>query len=93
MVQRKPVRIYVTVDVRFNANGEMRPHIIFWENGSKYEIDRITDVCPLQSSDARRHGDRYTVWIRGKQRYLFFERYGNAAGNNLGRWFVERKAA
>ena len=37
-------------------------------------------------------GDRYTVWIRGKQSYLFFERSGVLSGNNLGRWFVEAKA-
>ncbi len=37
-------------------------------------------------------GDRYTVWIRGKQSYLFFERSGALSGNNLGRWFVESKS-
>lgn len=36
-------------------------------------------------------GDRYTVRIRGKQSYLFFERSTNLTGNNIGRWFVERK--
>ena len=36
-------------------------------------------------------GDRYTVRIRGKQSYLFFERSTNLTGNNIGRWFVERR--
>jgi len=37
-------------------------------------------------------GDRYTVWINGKQSYLFFERSTELTGNIIGRWFVERKA-
>lgn len=36
-------------------------------------------------------GDRYTVRIKGKQSYLFFECSTNQIGNQLGRWFVERK--
>lgn len=38
-------------------------------------------------------GDRYTVTIKGQQSHLFFERSPNLTGNNLGRWFVERKTA
>jgi hypothetical protein len=29
--------------------------------------------------------------IKGQQSYLFFERTGSINGNNIGRWFVERK--
>jgi len=36
-------------------------------------------------------GDRYTIMVRGKQSYLFFERSTNLSGNNIGRWFVEKK--
>ena len=38
-------------------------------------------------------GDRYTIYIAGKQSYLYFERSYTLTGNYLGRWFVERKAA
>ena len=31
--------------------------------------------------------------IGGHQSYLFFERSTSIAGNNIGRWFVERKNA
>ena len=36
-------------------------------------------------------GDRYTILIGGQQSYLFFERSTNLTGNQIGRWFVERK--
>jgi hypothetical protein len=36
-------------------------------------------------------GDRYTVMINGHQSYLFFERNASLTGNNIGRWFVERR--
>ncbi len=38
-------------------------------------------------------GDRYTIWVGGQQSYLFFERSAKASGNNIGRWFVERRTA
>lgn len=33
----------------------------------------------------------YTIMVIGHQCYLFFERNSAVAGNNIGRWFVERK--
>jgi len=38
-------------------------------------------------------GDRYTIWVNSRQSYLFFERNASLAGNNIGRWFVERHMA
>ena len=38
----KPVKVYVPVDVRFDENGRMLPHFITWEDGRRYEIDRVT---------------------------------------------------
>ncbi len=51
---------------------------------------------PVRPAPARRaggQGDRYTIWIGGRQSYLFFERYATVSGCNLGRWLVERRAA
>lgn len=56
-------------------------------------IDRILDIRQAAAMKAGGQGDRYTVRIRGKQSYLFFERSTNLTGNNIGRWFVERKVA
>lgn len=33
----KPVKVYVGVDVAFDDSGRMRPRIIHWEDGSRYQ--------------------------------------------------------
>jgi hypothetical protein len=87
------IKVYVSVAVQFDESGRMLPRVITWEDGSKYRIDRITDIRPAPAMKAGGHGDRYTVEIGGKQSYLFFERSAMITGCNLGRWFVERKVA
>lgn len=69
----------------------MLPREITWEDGTKYAIDRVLDIRQAAAMKAGGQGDRYTVRINGSQSYLFFERSTNQTGNNLGRWFVERK--
>ena len=73
------LKVYVPVDVEFR------------EDGTKYEIDRVTDIRQAAAMRAGGQGDRYTVMIDGKQSYLFFERSASLTGNNIGRWFVERR--
>ncbi len=87
------IKVYVDVIVSFRNDGVMLPRQITWENGHKYEIDRISDIWPAAAAKAGGQGDRYTVWINGQQSYLFFERNCSLTGNNIGRWFVERKVA
>lgn len=82
-------KVYVDVNVRFREDGVMLPREIIWEDGSRYEIDRVTKICPAASMKVGGQGDRYTVFIRGHERYLFFERSAAIKGNNIGRWFVE----
>ena len=85
-------RVYVDVKAAFNASGNLIPLEIRWVDGKVYEIDKVTDVRQAAAMKAGGQGDRYVVWILGKQSYLFFERSGALSGNNLGRWFVEAKA-
>ena len=85
-------RVYVDVKAAFNASGNLIPLEIRWVDGKVYEIDKVTDIRQAAAMKAGGQGDRYTVVIRGKQSYLFFERSGALSGNNLGRWFVEAKA-
>ena len=85
------LKVYVPVDVAFRSDGTMLPREITWEDGTKYEIDRVLDIRQAAAMRAGGQGDRYTVMIGGKQSYLFFERSPNLTGNNIGRWFVERK--
>lgn len=88
--QRSP-KVYVAVKADFNEDGIMLPREITWEDGTKYAIDRVLDIRQAAAMKAGGQGDRYTVRINGSQSYLFFERSTNQTGNNLGRWFVERR--
>ena len=84
-------KVYVDVTAKFNAEGLLYPTSITWEDGRRYLIDKVTDIRQAAAMIAGGQGDRYTVWINGKQSYLFFERSTELTGNNIGRWFVERK--
>lgn len=87
------IKVYVAVAARFDYEGNLVPTSITWEDGREFEIDRVTDVRQAAAMKAGGQGDRYTVWINGQQSYLFFERNCSLAGNNIGRWFVERRVA
>ena len=91
MMNARALKVYVPVEVQFRSDGVMLPRMITWEDGTKYEIDRVTDIRQAAAMRAGGQGDRYTVLINGKQSYLFFERSPDQTGNNIGRWFVERK--
>ena len=83
-------KVYVAVQAEFDTMGNMRPRSVLWKDGTRYEIDRVTNVCHAASSKAGGHGDRYTVLIGGQATYLFFERkFG--CGENVGRWFVAER--
>ena len=85
-------KVYVAVKADFSEDGIMLPREITWEDGKKFEIDRIIDIRQAPALKAGGQGDRYTIMVRGNQSYLFFERSTNLTGNVIGRWFVERKA-
>lgn len=71
---------FVPVIVRFEADGKLRPQVIEFDEDHKYQIDRILDVRRAACQTVGGVGDRYTVRVAGKERYLWFE---------SGRWFVE----
>ena len=85
------VKVYVQVKVDFREDGIMLPRKITWEDGREYEIDRVSDIRQAAAMKAGGQGDRYTIYVQGKQSFLFFERSPNLTGNNIGRWFVERR--
>ena len=87
------LKVYVPVKVDFRADGVMLPRKITWEDGTEYEIDRVTDIRQAAAMRAGGQGDRYTIFVQGKQSYLFFERRPFPSGCSLGRWFVERRMA
>lgn len=87
----KGEKVYVTVRADFDEDGTLLPRIIKWEDGKSYRIDRVTQICMAPAQKCGGQGDRYTVIINGRESYLFFERSAEVYGNNIGRWFVERK--
>lgn len=86
------VKVYVNVCASFDSEGRMLPRELTWEDGTVYEIDRVLDIRQAAAMKAGGQGDRFTIFVRGQRSYLFFERSAEIAGNNVGRWFVERKA-
>jgi hypothetical protein len=71
----------------------MLPRYLVWEDGVRYKIDRVGEIKQAAAMRCGGQGDRYTIYIKGKQSYLYFERSCSLTGNNLGRWFVERRVA
>lgn len=87
------VKVYVQVNADFNPDGLMLPRELIWEDGEKYIIDRVINIEQAATMKAGGQGDRYTILVRGHKSYLFFERSSDLIGNNIGRWFVEKKRA
>lgn len=76
-------KIYVDVIASFSKEGVLRPREIIWEDGRKYEIDKVVDARLAASLKAGGVGIRYTCKIQGRDKYIFYET------NN--KWFVEGK--
>ena len=91
MEQGNGIKVYVRVKVQFDEEGRMRPQAILWEDGRRFEIEKVTDIRPAPALRAGGQGDRYTVRIGKRESYLFFERLAFPAGCVQGRWFVERR--
>lgn len=87
-------KVYVRVTSVTETDGRMIPKCLYWEDGQKYRIDKVTDIRQAASTKAGGCGSRYTILVNGKQTYLFFERNATIADDSIiGRWFVERKGA
>ena len=90
-MQARSSKVYVDVSVDFDADGHMYPRALIWEDGEKYEIDRVKAVRPAHAERAGGQGDRYTIMVSGKETYLYFEHNTDYGSRDLGRWFVERR--
>ena len=76
-------RAYVKVVVEVSTEGRVRPLSVEWEDGRRFEVDRLLDVRRAAATKAGGQGMRYTVRILGRETYLF---------EDEGRWFVEARA-
>jgi len=75
-------KVYVEVNEDRTADGKIIPKSMIWEDGERYEIDEIKDICRAASLKAGGVGMRYTVRIGDSTTYMFLE---------VDRWFVERR--
>ena len=75
-------RAYVKVVVEFSPEGAVKPLRVEWEDGRKFDVDRLLDVRRAAATKAGGQGMRYTVRICGHETYLF---------EDEGRWFVEAR--
>ena len=67
----KPIKVYIGVEADFGSDGVMMPRAIIWEDGTRYEVDRVLDIRPAPALKAGGQGDRYTLRINGKTTYVF----------------------
>jgi hypothetical protein len=66
---------------KFSPNGAgVTPLIIVWEDGRKFEIDKVINITKAASLKAGGRGLRYTCRIRHREVMLFMDEY---------RWFME----
>lgn len=75
-------KVYVDVVLRNDTLGNLYPLLIAWEDGRKFEVDRVKHVCRAASTKVGGCGIRYTIVVRGRETFLFHE-------DN--KWFVEAK--
>lgn len=75
-------KVYVGVEISVSPQGDVRPRTIVFEDGNKYQIDRLRQKCRAHATKVGGTGIRYTVIICNKQTYLY---------EDDGRWFVEAK--
>lgn len=55
------IKVYVDVIARFNSEGVLIPLSLTWEDGEKFDIDRVTDIRQAAAMKAGGQGDRYTI--------------------------------
>ena len=65
-----------------SPEGAVKPLSVEWEDGRRFEVDRLLDVRRAAATKAGGQGMRYTVRISGHETYLF---------EDNGRWFVEAR--
>ena len=77
-------KVYIEVIVKFLSDGGMRPLEMVWTTGERFNIDRVKYIDNIQSKVCSLSSRRFTVTIRGQEKYLYFEEFKE-------RWFVEKR--
>ncbi len=66
-------KVLVEVIARFAIDGSIIPLYVIWEDGRKFEVDKVMDVRRAASLKAGGQGTRYTIRMMGKETYLFYD--------------------
>ena len=74
MSEAKREKRYVPVVVRFDAEGQLRPLEIEFDEEHRYAVERVLDVCRAACQTVGGVGVRYTVQVQGQERYLWLEK-------------------
>ncbi len=72
-------RLYVKITAKHDTKGRIKPVYLHWEDGRKFEVDKVVDVRKAVSLTGE--GMLYACRIAGKQVNLFCD---------AGRWFIEK---
>ena len=73
MAIRNGNKVYVDVGAEFTDDGRLMPQYLIWENGIRYEIDRVKRVERCASRRAGGCGIMYTCMVCGKEIHLYYE--------------------
>lgn len=77
-------KVFVAAILRISEDGDMKPVAIEWTNGTRYEIDKITDernAPPEHTGGVLTR--KYRVIIKGREKIIYLDKQTN-------RWFVEK---
>lgn len=78
------IKIYITVGAEFSPDGNIKPTYLIWQDGRKFEIDKVGEVRYASARVGAELPIRFTCEICGAVKYLYYE-------ETLRKWFVERE--
>ena len=67
------MKVYVGVESYTDEIGHTCPHFVYWQDGRRFEIQKILEERRSVCIGAGGRGTRYTCLINGEKRFLFFE--------------------
>ena len=73
-------RAYVKVVVEVSAEGNVRPMEVEWEDGRRFEVDRLLDVRRAAATKAGGQGMPFPLPFLGPAPFLF---------DDAARWFLD----
>lgn len=73
---------YVEVLATHRIDGSVRPQVITFAAGPRYDIEKVGKVRPIKDYTTHEIATQYEITVKGKETYLY---------EDCGRWFVLMK--